>query len=363
MGAIWILAHLRQRPLASLALVLVLALIGGLVSAAVAWQRGLDRAAQAGADPGLTYLMARGSEDAAERSVIEPSLIDQLRAQLPGPLSVELLHMGMVEGERRGRATWRGIDPATPRVRQTITLAAGRWPAAEAEAVVGDRLARELGLAPGDRIGLLGEELQVVGRLPAELGFAGGEVWVPRQHLSAITGRPSASLIVLGAAAQQATMLLMMRPDLGLIDQPETRYLAGFAARLAPLRVIAWLVSSLLIAAAVAGALAAAVARADARKRSLATLRSLGLAPLRLVAWQIGEAVLIALFAFGVMTLALQALDGSVLSLGGIAPVFRIDAPVVWAGLAALGASLVVLLMPVIAWLWLVPLSRQLRSF
>jgi hypothetical protein len=360
MGFAWIRAHLLGRPLASLGLVAVLSLIGLLVGTALAWQRGLDRVAQAGAQADLIYLMARGSEDAAERSVIDPTAIDALRAQLAVPISAELVHMGLIDGAA-ARATWRGIETDTAEVRNSVQLAAGRWPAADDEVLLGDRLRRELGLDPGDGIGLLGHDLRVVGLLPAELGFSGDEIWLPRTTLQRLTGRSGASLLAVREGAQQAVMAVLMRPDLGLIDRSETDYLAAFAARLAPLRLVAWLVGGLLMLAALAGALCAAVAKADAGKATLATLRSLGVAPGRLAAWLLGEHLLLATAAFALVLLGLLALDGTVLRLGGIAPVLAIDAPIHQAAAAAMLLATVIFAAPAMAWLLFRPLARQLQ--
>ena len=77
MGREWIWSHLRYQPLAALAAVGVMVIVAVLVGSALSWQRGLERAANSGADSALTYLVARGSEDAVERSLIEVGNVEQ----------------------------------------------------------------------------------------------------------------------------------------------------------------------------------------------------------------------------------------------------------------------------------------------
>ncbi len=360
MGGTWIVAQLLRRPLATLAMAGVLALVGGLVGTAVAWQQGLDRATQTGAHPDIVYLVARGAEDAVERSLIEPRHLAGLEAQLWTPASIELVHMGLVEvaGTSR-RVSFRGISSVTPTVRDNVVID-GAWPG-QGEAVVGDRVARELALDAGDEIRLLDAPLRVVGRLPAGLGFTGSEVWLPRADLLAITGREGASLIALRDGADLALMTVMTRPDWGLVDVAEVGYLAAFAARMRPLRVIAWLVSGLLGLAALAGALTAAVARAEARKGVLATLRSLGVTPLRLGIWLLGENLVVALIGFGLAVLALQAVDGTVLRLGGIAPVLAAGPFTHLACALAVLVTSFVFITPVLTWVFVTALPEQLK--
>ncbi|MDA3960061.1 MAG: ABC transporter permease [Planctomycetota bacterium] len=351
--------QLRRRPLAALAMALVLALVVIVVAAASAWQRGLDRAARSGANPDITYLVARGAEDALERSLIEADTLPAITSQLTGPHAVEMVHMGpLLSGSNSKAVTWRGVT-ATSHSLRTVTFDHGHWPE-PGEVALGSRIATELALAPGDSVRLLNHDLRVAGVLDAALGYAGGEVWLPLSDLHAITGRSGASLIALRDTSGSAQMLTLMRPDLGVVDVSEVDYLAGLAARLQPLRIVAWLIGGLLIAAALAGAIAAAAAQADARKETLATLRVLGWRPLRLATWLMAEQAVLAILAAGLLVAPLLWLDGTVLRLGGIAPVLRIDAAVTLAAAIALLVAAVLLVVPGLAKLFLTSLSRQL---
>lgn len=363
MGPAWILAHLARRPAATLAAVSVLAVVGLLVGGAVAWQQGLDRVARSGADPAIVYLLARGSEDAAERSLIEAAAEAGARAALGrATVAAELLHMGPVATSRgQGRVTWRGIEAKTRLVRPAAAVAEGRWAETADEVVVGHLAARELGLTAGDRVALLGHNLRVAGILDSALGFAGGEIWIARERLAAITGRDHASLLAVRDGGQAVAFLVLTRPDLGLVDVAETAYLARLADRLAPLRLVAWLLAGLLILAAGAGAVAAAVARAESRRRELAVARSLGVGPLRLSAWLGGEVVVSVVAAIALVTALLLLLDGTVIRIGTVAPALAADGPVFLAAAVAVVTAAVIQGLPSLAGAFWSDLARQLR--
>ena len=278
----------------------VLVLVGVLVGSAVAWQRGLDRAANAGADAALTYLVARGSEDAVERSLIEQRQIDQAKASLRGlEVAEELVHMAPVLASNgaESRVVWRGVSPETKSVRSGVHLSSGKWPEAADEVMVGQRMASELGIDLGAEVTLLAHSAKVVGIIDSRIGFAAGEIWMPLATLQEVSDRPHASKLVLRDAQSQVTFLTFSRPDIGLVDVPETTYLETVANGLQPLRVVAWIVAILLIAAAAAGAGGAAVARADARRGQFAA-RSLGIGVWRLGLWYLLETLIIAVVAW-----------------------------------------------------------------
>jgi hypothetical protein len=131
---------------------------------------------------------------------------------------------------------------------------------------------------------------------------------------------------------------------------------------LAPLRVVAWIVAALLIAAAAAGASCAAVARADARRAAFATARSLGVSTLRLGAWLFMEIGFSACVACGIALVLLWGIDRTVLRLGTVAPELVIDAAVLLAtGIAVILASFLTSLPTLVTFLFK-PLAQQLRT-
>jgi ABC-type lipoprotein release transport system permease subunit len=312
----------------------------------------------------LGYLVARGSEDAIERSLIEGPAIAAARKLLPpDKVAEELVHMGpALAGDRSAPLTWRGIDQAVPALRQQIQVAAGAWPDGADEALVGHRAARELGLSLGDRVQLLEHEFTVVGRLDPGAGFAGSEIWVPLETLQRVTGRDHSSLLVVRDAASAVSMLALTRQDLGLVEVAEVDYLARVASGLAPLRTVAWIVSGLLVLAAATGALVAAVARADARRQVLATARAIGVGPWRLAAWLLGEVAVAALLGGLLTYLALSLLDGTVLRLGTVAPVLSVDIAVFAAAALAIFVAALLTLAPILVRTLITPLPRQLRE-
>lgn len=365
-AARWITAQVGGRPGSTLALLGVLVVVGVLVGGASAWQRGLERAANAGIDPSLTYLIARGSEESVERSVIEASAYSQAQMMLGGAShAAELVHMGLLGAPGSTTTwpvTWRGIDPATPSVRQLAELAAGTWPEpGSPQVVLGDRIASEAGLTVGDRISLLDHELTVSGLLDGGVGFAGTEAWLSRQTLSAITGRDDVSLVVVRDGAQSVGFVVLSMPHLGMVDIAESAYLGRAAAALQPLRQLGWLIAGLLLISAVAGAWTTAIALSDQRSRQLATVRSLGHGPWRISGWLLGEYLVLALLAGGVVLLALQQLDGQVLRLGNIAPALHIDAAIWAISSLAVVATAVLLAMPSVWRLLRVRLALQLK--
>lgn len=365
MGHIWLFAHLRHRPLAAIAAVAILTLIGTLVGAALAWQRGLERAAQAGADPTVTYLVARGSEDAVERSLIEPTVRPAAQAALRGhQLSAELVHMAPARTPAglQTRVTWRGVESTATTVRTQLQLAQGRWPAASHELAVGERVARELGVKIGDEVLLDAHHGEVVGIIDGRVGFAAGEIWLPLTTLQEVSGRPHLSALILREGQQAATFLTLSRPDLGLMDVSETSYLAAVARSLEPLRTVAWIVTALLLTAAAAGACAAAVARADGRRRQFATARCVGVSPWRLGRWLAAEALLSAALAVLATAGLMLAIDGTVLRLGTVAPVLQADGLVLMASAVAVISASLLTLLPTLGQLLCRPLVHQLRS-
>ena len=127
--------------------------------------------------------------------------------------------------ESRPCLTWRGISPAVQQVRCGVQLKEGRWPQWEDEALLGQRVAAELGLGLGDSVALLAHQVQVVGIISPEVGFAAGEIWLPLATLQWVVDRPHISKMVLRDASEQVTFLTFTRPDLGLVEISETAYL------------------------------------------------------------------------------------------------------------------------------------------
>lgn len=367
MGREWIWAHIRHLPFATLAAIGVLVIVAFLVGAAVAWQRGLDRAAQAGADSSLLYLVARGSEDAVERSLIEEGQYDQAIGSLPGvAIGQELVHMSPViaSNGNQSRLTWRGVSPEITTVRQGLQLSSGQWFNGEAskEVVIGQRVASELGIGVGEEVSLLGTPLKVVGIFDHGVGFAAGEIWLPLAMLQGLSNRHHISKLVVRNAFEPATFLMLSRPDLGMVEISEEAYLATVSRGLAPLRVVGWIIAVLLICAAAVGAGSAAVALADARRGSFAIARSVGVSVGRLILWFCCEACLRGLIAILIALFVLMAVDGTVLRLGTIAPELRADRVVLVATIFAVIVSTFLTVLPTLLNLTRLSLSQQLRS-
>ncbi|MFW5845970.1 MAG: FtsX-like permease family protein [Planctomycetota bacterium] len=338
---LWLRAQLLRRPGASSALLAGLMLVGLLLGAALAWQRGLAASISSGADPQVGLVLALGSEESAERSELDPAILPALQGQLTGvPISPELLHMGDVRvGGAPLRTVLRGVDPVVHAVRPAAPseLVAGAW--------LGSRLAQRQGAGAGDHLELLGVRLPVAGILSPELGFAGDEVWVPRDWLMRTTERDSFSTLAVRADPDRIATALLTRYDLAATVVPETVYLQRYGDSLAPLRAVVWLTAGLLVAAALLGCTTVALALAEARARELGTLRAIGLGRWRILRWLGGEGVLLGLLAAVLILPLLVLIDGRVVAIGPVSLRVGIDLRILASACAGaiIGGLLVVL--------------------
>lgn len=323
------LRSIPQRWGMSLATVLSIALVVGVLMGFMAMADGF-RATLQGAGSDDMAVMLRGGSQTEINSVLSR---DDLRLVEVAPgiaadadgepvLSGELYVI--VNGIRRGSGTesnigLRGVGSHAPALRPGFTLTAGRmFEPGAGEMVVGEGILREFtGFELGQSIRLGSNEWRVVGTFSTGGTVFDSELWADIGVIQNLYQRGS-SMQVIRARLTAPEAIAELRayaeeePRLNLEVLTERQYLARSAGGITNLIMfLGWPLAVAMAIGALAGAWNAMYASVDARTREIATLRAIGFGGFPAFVGAMTESMLLAL-AGGVIgaVLTWAAFDG-----------------------------------------------------
>lgn len=323
-----IAANVRRRRARTLLTAVGISIGVAAVVALLALSNGLNRTAGQLVHLGRADLgLFQGEASDPTTSVLPLSLLSRLRAQpeVANASPVQLIVGGV--GNAPG-AVVLGVEPTGFVARRLVVISGG--PVRHGDADVGDVLARQLHLRPGDAITVSHHRLRVGGIYHSGITEQDNGVTTTLGDAQAIAGRtpdeattfairlaPNVSLTRAKAELRRAF------PGLLAISDPSDAVRAGVNSVLISNAVLLIVVLALIIGAlAVANTMLAAVLE---RRRELALLATIGWSPPQLGGLVLGEAVAVSLLGTAIgLLLGLAAAGGlpGALGLGAfIAPV------------------------------------------
>lgn len=344
--------NLLRRPGRTLLTLLGLALVILLVFTVVGFTRGLEASLSASGDPRVVLIHSVGGGENLESSSIPARSQTLLSASLDGVqrrygvtyASPELYlatQASTAEDEEGTLGLIRGVTPAALLVRRQVQLVEGRWPG-RGEVMVGRLAATKLGrpaelLAVGRHLMIEGQLWRISGVFSAGGAVFESEIWGPLEDFQQAMKRQDISLVAvtLGPDADFGAIdeFCKERLDLGLQATSETYYYRRLQAHYRPVRMIAWIVMSVVALAGVFAGLNTMYGNVLGRVRELAMLQTLGYTRQAILISLVQEGALLAaaaaLLAAG---LALTFLDGAAMRFTMSAFVLRVDSTAILIG-------------------------------
>lgn len=323
--------NLLRRPLRTLLTLAGLTTVVLLVLAVVGFIRGLERSLAVSGDPRVALVFSLGMGENLEFSSIPMRSSDLLAASVPGIaerygrkyVSPELYLGTEVRTEAEGPPSFglvRGVTPAALLVRWKVEILQGAWPEL-GEVMIGRLVAAKLGipveeLAVGNSIWLEDRQWRISGVFAAAGATFESEVWCRLDELQQAMKRQDLSLvaITLGAGGDFADVDLFCkeRLDLELQALSEVDYYATLQRDYQPVRMLAWLVVSLVAGAGVFAGLNTMYGAVIGRVHELATLQTIGYVRRAIVASLLQEGVILAAAAtLPATVLALVVVNGA----------------------------------------------------
>lgn len=308
------LSSLPRRRAISASMALSVALVVCVLAGFLAMAKGFETALAGAGSPSVAVVLGGGTNQETGSDI--PATVIRTLEAMTGDLGVARNADGKLVSSREivvpvdvKRAAdsaprtlaLRGMDAAGPSIREGIALSAGRLftPGAR-DVVVGDRLARELGLDVGDTIRLGAVDWTVAGRFSAHGSAFESELWADLDAVRAAFDRQgevqSLKLRVTGPAAlallQEKLATIAGTP---LVAVSEADLYAAQSGRTASLiRLFGWPLALLMAVGATAGALNTMTSSVSDRTVEIATVRALGFSRLSAFLGTWVEAVVLA---------------------------------------------------------------------
>nr|NIL95713.1 ABC transporter permease [Planctomycetales bacterium]NIM07701.1 ABC transporter permease [Planctomycetales bacterium]NIN07205.1 ABC transporter permease [Planctomycetales bacterium]NIN76298.1 ABC transporter permease [Planctomycetales bacterium]NIO33503.1 ABC transporter permease [Planctomycetales bacterium] len=248
-----------------------------------------------------------------EYSSISPAVADEVSANVEGVkrrygkqyVSPELYLGTQIQAasdQEPALGLVRGVTPSALWVRRQVQITSGRWPDA-GEVLVGRLAATKLSvseetLAVGNNIALEGRRWRISGIFTAGGSVLESEVWCRLDELQQALKRQDLSLVAMTLKAPsdfgdvQLTCQQNRHLEVAAIREPD--YYATLQKGYRPVRLLAWLVVTLVAAAGLFVGLNTMYAAALGRVRELSTLQTLGFVRRAIVLSLIQESVLLA---------------------------------------------------------------------
>lgn len=304
--------NLLRRPSRSALTLGALAVVVLLILSIVGFIRGLETSLAASGDPDVVLVCALGAEENIENSAIGGQIPGLLTASLEGiqnrfgapHVSPELaIGTRITVGQRQGLlGLARGVTTEAPLVRRQVRIVAGTWPQ-PGEILAGRLTAAKLGTAPqelaiGQEVWFEGRTWRISGRFTAGGSAFESEFWCRLPDLQQAVKRQDLSIVALllrpGASRAEVTLFCKERVDLELHAVAEADYYASLQRHYRPVRVLAWLVASLISASGVFAGLNMMYGAVAGRVREIGTLQVMGYRRRAILLSLIQEGVLLA---------------------------------------------------------------------
>jgi ABC-type lipoprotein release transport system permease subunit len=286
-------------------------------------------------DPANVVVLSKGASS-AESSRLDAPTVSAAR-YAPGVLrdasgeplaSVELLGMRRIpipglppdDPASQRYMSLRGVTPAALRVHPGVRIAAGRFPAASGELLIGRLVTENLGaVGIGSEISIEGRPHRVVGVLAAEGQFFESEIWMTLEDLRGRSGDREASAVVLRAAGPRAAAQLVDQLEksrqVNVSAKTETEYYAQMQRVSKAFVYLGNLIGALLGLGAVVAGANTMYATMSRRIREMGTLRALGFGRWRVAAALLLESGLVSLLGGAIGVLLAFAWDGIAFSI------------------------------------------------
>jgi putative ABC transport system permease protein len=288
------LRSLPQRFWTSLATVIAVGLVTGVLLAFLAMAHGFQATVAGTGAPDVVIALRKGSENEIN-SIISREQVSLLQ-EAPGLaktadgkvlLSPELYVI--VDGIKKSSGTkanlpLRGLGPLAPEVRRGIRIVAGRmFQPGTNELVVGRSVSKQFrGFELGSKIRLASQNWVVVGEFEAGGTVFESEIWADVAVLQGLYQRGSTVQTVRARVSDPTNLAKLQAysdadPRLKLEIKAERDFYTGQSRNIGDLILyLGWPLAIAMSFGAVAGALNTMFAAVDARTREIATLRAIG---------------------------------------------------------------------------------------
>ena len=345
--------NLFRRPARSLLTLAALVVVVFLVMVVVSFVRGLDASLAVGGDPRVVLVHSLGASENIENSTMPGNAAALLRASIASIesragqayVSPELYLGTQVRLSPESPATMgllRGVTPAATLVRSQFQLIEGQWPSAN-EVLVGRLAATKLGtsessVALGSELISEGQKWRVSGRFAAGGSSLESEIWCRLEDIQVATKRQDLTLVALTIRTMEDVSLVdefcKERLDLEWEATPEVEYYASLQRHYGPIRMVSWLVVSLIGGAGAFAGLNTMYGAVVGRVREIAALQTIGFVRRAIVLSIVQEGVLLASAgALLATTLALALINGVAVRFTMSAFELRVDHVAVTVGL------------------------------
>ncbi len=286
--------NLLRRPSRSVLTLGALAVVILLVFVVVGFLRGLERSLAVSGDPDVVLVYSLGAEMSVENSAVAARTPGLLTASVQGvqtrfglPHVSPELYLGTrvaTDQQEGALGLVRGVTTAAPLVRRQVRIVDGTWPG-PGELLAGRLAAAKLGVDPGQlaigqQVEFEGRTWRVSGQFTASGSAFESELWCRLPDLQQTLKRQDLSVVALllqpGANPAGVDLFCRQRVDLELQAVGETDYYASLQTLYKPVRMLGWLVVSLVAAAGVFAGLNMMYGAVAGRVREIATLQALG---------------------------------------------------------------------------------------
>jgi len=351
--------NLLRRPLRTALTLVGLTTVIVMVFVVVGFLRGLERSLAVSGDPRTAVVFSLGMGKNLEYSSIPMRTSGLVPASVPGIrerygtkyVSPELYlgtRIGVRGVDESSMGLVRGVSRPALLVRRQVEIEDGHWPGT-GEVMVGRMVAAKLGAADteltiGSTLTFEGRAWRISGVFSAAGSAFESEVWCRLDELQQAMKRQDLSLVAVtldpGADFADLDLFCKMRLDLELQTMRETEYYASLQKDYRPVRMLAWLVVSLVSGAGVFAGLNTMYGSAVGRIPEFSMLQTIGFVRRSIVISLVQEGLLLAAAAsLLAAALALVFVDGAAVRFTMGAFSLRIDRVAVLIG-CGVGLSL-----------------------
>ncbi len=245
---------------------------------------------------GLGVFQANVSDPTA--SILPASLVERLAAQPYVARATPLVLL--IEGVKHepGAVTF-GADPHGFFAQSLVILAGAHPSDPETEALVGDRLAAQLHLSPGDMLAVSGHRYRIAGVYHSGILFEDAGVVLSLAQAQKLAGRPGEATDVVvdlaprTRASAAATAIERDFPGTQVISDPQQALRAGANGTLISKAILVIVVMALIVGAiGVANTMAMSILE---RQTELGLLSTVGWSPRRVATLVMGEGIAVSM--------------------------------------------------------------------